>query len=86
MISKKEIKQLRSIIGTYYAQDVLDILNKTGKCNRNGTPFKLAHIRAAFIGLRNNTDIEAAIWELADTKKAEAKELAKQKAKILNKK
>lgn len=84
MISPEETKQLKNIIGSTYTEDVLELLNTKGIRNRNGHPHTAEYVRVVFIGLRSNQDIEAAIWELAQLKKAEADEVAKQKENILN--
>lgn len=84
MISTEETIKLKQIIGSTYTDDVLTLLNAKGIRNRNGHPHTAEYVRVVFIGLRSNQDIEAAIWELAQLKQAEAEEVIKQKNNILN--
>jgi hypothetical protein len=84
MITSIEKKQLKKIIGTQYTDDVLEILNQKTIRNRNGHPHNAQYILQVFNGIRSNSDIEAAIWELASIRKAEAKEMEKLKKQILN--
>jgi len=84
MITQKEQIQLREIIGTHYTDAVLDYLNSKGERNRNGHPYSPEYVRMVFQGVRNNTDIENAIWQVAAQKKKEAKKAEKLKKQILN--
>lgn len=86
MITESEQKKLRALFQGHYADDVLRILNDRHILNRNGEPHNTQYIRMVFQGVRNNTDIEAAIWQLA-ANKTHKKELQKlQKQKIFNNK
>lgn len=85
MINKTTQKKLKKIIGTEYADGVLSILNARGKVNRLGTPHNVQYVRAVFTGMRNNDDVEDAIFEYA---KQQIKLTAKRKQareSILNK-
>ena len=80
MITEIERKELRQLFQGYYADDVLAILKEKKITNRNGNLHSLPYIRMVFQGVRNNADIEAAIWELASerTQEIEAQKLRKQ--------
>lgn len=69
MISKHEQKQLKRFLGAQYSKRVLDILSHKGIKNKQGKPHTAAYIRMVFQGLRNNAEIENAIWELANQNK-----------------
>lgn len=86
MILPEETNQLKQIIGSTYTDDVLELLNAKGIRNRNGHPHNAEYVRMVFIGHRHNADVEAAVWELAQLKKAEAEEALKQKTNILKNK
>lgn len=83
MITQEEQIRLKNIIGAHYAEDVSDILNNKALRNRNGHPYALQHIRTVFVGMRENTDVEAAILELAAIKQAESKKVEQRKNEIL---
>ena len=83
MITEIERKELRQIFQGYYAEDVLDILEREKITNRNGKPFNIQYIRMVFQGVRKNQDIEAAIWKLADERKRELEYQELQKQRIL---
>lgn len=85
MVTKTEQKQLKIIFGAYYTEDVFNILHEAGITNRNGELHTQEYIRKVFQGLRENKDIEKAIWMLALRKKEEAKTLKQQKKLILQK-
>lgn len=69
MITELERKQLKELFQGHYAEDVLEILSRRKVLNRNGEPHNVQYIRMVFQGIRNNPDIEAAIWQLASDKK-----------------
>jgi len=83
MITEKEQNELKEIIGAHYADAVSEILMNKGVMNKFGFPYSNSLIHKVFIGNKDNRDVERAIWELAANKKAEAKELEKQKKLIL---
>ncbi|MDT7832390.1 hypothetical protein RQM59_08360 [Flavobacteriaceae bacterium S356] len=81
MITELERKQLKELLQAHYADDVLKILSQNMVLNRNGEPHNAQYVRMVFQGFRKNSDIEAAIWQLATEKK---KELDLQKARKQN--
>lgn len=86
MITEEERAQLKALFQGRYANDILKILSERMILNRNGEPHNAQYIRMVFQGVRQNKDIEAAIWQLA-AKKKQDKELEKiRKADILNRK
>ena len=80
MITEIERKELRELFKGYYADDVLEILKEKKMTNRSGKSHCILYIRMVFQGVRNNQDIEDAIWQLASERKQEieAKKLQKQ--------
>lgn len=86
MITESEQKKLKALFRGHYAEDVLKILNSRHILNRNGEPHNTQYIRMVFQGIRNNTDIEAAIWQLAINRKQEQELQKLQKQKIFNSK
>ena len=85
MITEIERKELRQLFQGYYADDVLEILKEKKITNRNGDPHSLPYIRMVFQGVRNNLDIETAIWQLASERKREIEQRKLQKQLILKK-
>jgi hypothetical protein len=84
MITELERVQLKELFGGRYAEEIQKILSLRMVLNRNGEPHSLQYIRMVFQGVRNNPDIESAIWQLAITKK-KALDLQKtQKKNILD--
>ncbi len=69
MITELEQKKLRILFRGHYTEDVLKILNKRHVLNRNGEPHNSQYIRTVFQGIRNNPDVEAAIFQLATLRK-----------------
>lgn len=67
MITKKERKRLKKIIGNEYSSKVLEELNSQSLTNRHGNPYSAAHINQIFNGKRNHEVIEAAIYRAAET-------------------
>ena len=83
MITEIERKELRELFQGYYADDVLEILKEKKITNRNGKSHSIPYIRMVFQGVRNNTDIEDAIWQLASERKQEIEAKKLQKQQIL---
>jgi hypothetical protein len=71
MILKHEQKKLKRYLGPQYSNGVLQILERKGILNKNGKPHSASYVRMVFQGLRQNQEIEAAIWELASFNKQE---------------
>lgn len=69
MITELERTELKELFQGHYADDVLKILSQNMVLNRNGEPHNAKYVRMVFQGVRKNTDIEAAIWQLAAEKK-----------------
>ena len=67
MITKRERKRLKKIIGKEYSYKVLKELNAKGLRNRLGNPYSLSHIRNVFAGKRSHEIIENAIYTAAET-------------------
>ncbi|QMU65334.1 MAG: hypothetical protein GKR88_14230 [Flavobacteriaceae bacterium] len=86
MITKLERKQLKDLFQGHYAEDVLNILSQKMVLNRNGEPHNVQYVRMVFQGIRKNSDIEAAIWQLASKKQKEIDFQKQQKQRILNNK
>ncbi|MDG2194937.1 MAG: hypothetical protein P8K77_08875 [Polaribacter sp.] len=84
MITELEQKQLKLLFKNHYADDVLTILNNQHIYNRNGQPHNVRYIRMVFQRVRKNSDIEAAIWQLATQRKEQLEIQRLQKQKILN--
>ena len=85
MITEIERKELRKLFQGYYADEVLNILKEKKITNRNGKLYTIQYIRMVFQGVRKNSDIEAAIWQLASNKKNEIEQQEIQKQKIIKK-
>jgi len=85
MITEIERKELRQLFQGYYADDVLAILKEKKITNRNGNSHSIPYIRMVFQGVRNNADIEAAIWQLASERTQEIEEQKLRKERILKK-
>ncbi len=85
MITEIERKELRQLFQGYYADDVLAILKEKKITNRNGNSHSIPYIRMVFQGVRNNADIEAAIWQLAGERTQEIEEQKLRKERILKK-
>ncbi|PQJ80596.1 hypothetical protein [Polaribacter porphyrae] len=85
MITELEKKELKSIFQGHYTEDVLKVLNNKSILNRNGEPHNAQYIRMVFQGVRQNSDIEAAIWQVAINKKQELELQKLQKQKVLTK-
>ena len=83
MITGSEQKQLKALFQGRYTEGVLKILSNKNICNRNGEPHNAKYIRMVFQGIRNNADIESAIWELATIRKKELEYQKLQKTKVL---
>ena len=83
MITEIERKELRELFQGYYTDDILEILKEKKVTNRNGKSHSIPYIRMVFQGVRNNADIEAAIWQLASTRKQEIEQQKLQKQLIL---
>lgn len=86
MITELERKQLKELFEGRYAEDVLKILSQKMILNRNGEPHNAQYVRMVFQGIRNNSDIEAAIWQLAIEKKQYNELQIKRKQHILDNK
>ncbi len=69
MITALEQKKLQTLFRGHYTEDVLKILNSKHVLNRNGAPHNAQYVRMVFQGVRNNIDIEAAIFQLATLRK-----------------
>lgn len=83
MIKEEEQKKLKILFQGHYTEDVLKILNASRIYNRNGQPHNAQYVRMVFQGIRNNKDIEAAIWQLAAKRKATLEWQETQKNRVL---
>jgi hypothetical protein len=86
MITELEQKQLKILFQGHYTEDVLKILNSQHILNRNGQPHNPQYIRMVFQGIRKNTNIENAIWQLAAKRKQELEWKKLQKINLFNNK
>jgi hypothetical protein len=86
MITELEQKKLKALFKGHYTEDVLKILNKQHVLNKNREPHNAQYVRMVFQGLRNNTYIEAAIWQLATNRKQEQELQKTQKQKVFESK
>lgn len=84
MITELERTQLKELFQGHYADDVLKILSQKMVLNRNGEPHNAKYIRMVFQGIRKNSDIEAAIWQLASEKKQYLEQQKIRKQNILD--
>ena len=82
MITEIEREELRELFQGYYANDILKILEKKKITNRKGKSHSIQYIRMVFQGVRNNSDIEAAVWQLASQRKQEIEQQKFQKQQI----
>ena len=69
MITELEQKKLKALFRSHYTEEVLKILSERKICNRNGKPHNAKYIRMVFQGVRQNPNIESAIWQVATNKK-----------------
>ncbi|QTE23913.1 hypothetical protein [Polaribacter cellanae] len=83
MITDLEQKQLRDLFKGHYTNDILKILNAKKIKNRNGNPHNAQYVRMVFQGIRNNADVEDAIWKFASIKKKQFEFQKLEKQKIL---
>lgn len=84
MITALEQKKLRTLFRGHYTEDVLKILNSKHILNRNRTPHNAQYVRMVFQGVRNNSDIEAAIFQLATIRKKGLETQESQKNNLFN--
>lgn len=83
MITELEQKELKILFQGHYTEDVLKILSVLKVLNRNGKPHNAKYIRMVFQGIRQNVDIESAIWHLAAIRKKKLALHQFKKSKIL---
>ncbi len=83
MITKTQRKKLKKILGISYADEVVDILNSSGKVNKQGNPHNATYVKQVFSGYRNNEDVEAAIYDLAEFRKEQLELEMARRAEIL---
>lgn len=83
MITEKQRKELKKVLGYHYTNDVLKILKKRGITNKKGTAYGRSMIRNVYNGLNENKEIENAIMELFITKQEEKEKELKARNKIL---
>ncbi|WP_299670279.1 hypothetical protein [uncultured Polaribacter sp.] len=86
MITELEQKELKMIFQGRYSEDVLRILKNKSILNRNGEHHNAQYVRMIFQGIRQNLDIEAAIWQAAKNRKQKLALHKLHKQKILNEK
>ena len=84
MIRKTQQKRLKKILGNEYTEGVLKILQDKKITNRLGNPHSAEHIINVFTGFRNNADVEAAIYELAQKRQSESEQSKLKYRKILS--
>ena len=86
MITELEQKKLKALFRSNYTEEVLKILSERKICNRNGKPHNAKYIRMVFQGVRQNPNIEAAIWQVATNKKQKLELQKSLKQNIFNSK
>jgi hypothetical protein len=86
MITELEQKKLKALFRSHYTEEVLKILSERKICNRNGKPHNAKYIRMVFQGVRQNPNIEAAIWQVASNKKQKLELQKSLKQNIFNSK
>lgn len=86
MITELEQKKLKALFQSHYTEEVLKILSERKICNRNGEPHNAKYIRMVFQGVRQNSNIESAIWQVATNKKQKLELQKSLKQKIFNSK
>ncbi|WP_430408583.1 hypothetical protein [Kordia sp.] len=64
MITKKQGKKLKEVLGYHYTAGVLKILKQKKITSNRGKPYGTSMIRNVFNGLNENVKIENAILEL----------------------
>ena len=69
MITELEQRKLRALFRSHYTEEVLKILSERKIYNRNGKPHNASYVRMVFQGVRQNPNIESAIWQVATNKK-----------------
>ena len=84
MITKTERKKLKRILKGDYTKQVLEILDSNDILNGKGEPYSASTVKAVFIGRFENRDIEAAILEVYQDRKAQLEDLKKQKSNLLS--
>lgn len=75
MINKTDKKTLTKLFGTEYSKEVVELLNKKGITNKRGKPHNEQYVRTVMSGIRENKDVESALWELAGARKDENEKL-----------
>ena len=83
MITPEEQIKLKELLGIVYTDDVLELLNRKAIRNRNGHPHNSIYVSMILNGYRHNTDVEAALWEVANAKRKEANKVVRIKREIL---
>lgn len=83
MITEIEQKHLKEVFQGRYTEDVIKILEERKIVKKNGKPHSAQYIRMVFQGVRNNPDIESAIWDLASKRKKDVAHQLRLKQRIL---
>ena len=86
MITELEQKKLKALFRSHYTEEVLKILSERKIYNRNGKPHNAKYIRMVFQGVRQNPNIESAIWQVATNKKQKLELQKSLKQNIFNSK
>lgn len=86
MITKKERKRLKRVLGSHYTNVVSKQLEADGILDKKGVPYKANMIRVVFSGSRSNHKIEVAIFKAYEKRLTEIKNQKKIRENILTKK
>ncbi|WP_281991202.1 hypothetical protein [Aquimarina aggregata] len=82
MITSKQREELKKYLGRHYATGVLKILKEQGVKKLNGDDYTAGSVRNVFAGQHENRAIEGAIYDYANEKKIETKNLEQKKGQF----
>lgn len=84
MFTKEQTKVMKPVLGRRYTADVLAVLSTKGVTSRKNAPYNANTIRTIFNGEEGNLDIEEAILEVYETRKAKIDAIEVKKESLLN--
>lgn len=84
MFTKEQTKIMKPVLGRKYSADVLAVLSSKGVTSRKNQPYNANTIRTIFNGEEGNLDIEEAILEVYQARKAKIDAIEVRKDQILN--
>lgn len=83
MITKRERKKIKSILGNHYSSIVLEELNNKAVRNKYGMPHSDIMVRQVMNGNRSHKEIEAAIFSAVEKKISEDSEEKSRREELL---